>query len=283
MAAIPRLEVGAINIAASPHPEGIYRRALDAVANREVRVHGSDWAKITQPGPFDDHADWLFGQILVWTQIDATKPWLNKRRNSEATPEEKQQAVESIPRDLEPNFRAFNFIFLEKRHRLVLEYRNEFGDHFGAKRAERLFRILLSRLPADFPAEFAVTAVPEDDTVDKIFAIPRLQWIEIFLRRPNADDIGDRAERVKKQLERWGARSQTIGINKAAKEKTLRLGTAVRQTAEVAAINGSFSGGGKDEDGNKVEVSTAEHPKVRQVPVEGISSFAAFLSALKFF
>jgi Domain of unknown function (DUF4747) len=282
--AVPVLDVGAINISASPHPEGIYRRALLAVADKEVRIYGSDWAKITDPGPFDDHPDWLFGQILVWSQIDPNKPWLNKQKNTEATAEEKQKFFKALPAYIEPNFRAFNFIFLEKRHRLVLEYRNELGDQFGPERAKRLFSVLLSPkyLSEEFP-EFAVTIIPEDDSVEKILQIPRLNWVEFVLERPNADDIGDEAKRVQKQLERLGARQQKIELRKAAKEKTLKLGPKLRLIAKVASLNGRFSGAGKNEDGTKVNESTAKHPKTRSIPVEGTSSFAAFLSSLKFF
>src|SRR5262245_1243819 len=112
MPEIAKLELGALNISASPHPEGIYRRSLQAVADREVRVFGTDWAKITEPGPLDDHPDWLYGQILVWTGINADGKWLNKRKNKEATPEEKKKIIAALPNDLEPNFRAFNFVFV---------------------------------------------------------------------------------------------------------------------------------------------------------------------------
>src|SRR5262245_30431144 len=121
MAQIPVLEVGALNISASPHPEGIYRRLFSQVADKEVPVWGSDKAKITQPGPFEDQPNWLYGQILVWAEIDLDGKWINKSKNKEATPEEKRKVSEAIPRNLEPNFRAFNFIFIEDKHHLVLE------------------------------------------------------------------------------------------------------------------------------------------------------------------
>jgi hypothetical protein len=191
----PRITIGALNISASPHPAGVYREALQTVADREVRIGGNDWAKITQPGPLDDRPDWLFGQILVWTRIDKAGRWLNKRRNREATPEEKGSIA--LPGELEPNFRALDFIFIEPRHRLMLQYRNEMGDHFGPKRAEKLFSELLSpKFLPEKASDFSVTVVPEDDSVDKIFAIKQLRWLEILVKRPNSDDIADEAAKI---------------------------------------------------------------------------------------
>ncbi|MGA8499402.1 MAG: DUF4747 family protein [Xanthobacteraceae bacterium] len=277
-----RITVGALNISASPHPAGVYRQALQAVADKEVHIGGSDWAKITDPGPLDDKPDWLFGQILVWTRIDTAGRWLNKRRNREATPEEKGRIA--LPGELEPNFRAFDYIFIEPRHRLMLQYRNEMGDHFGPKRAERLFSQLLSPkfLAAD-AADFSVTVVPEDDSVDKIFAIEKLRWLEIFIKRPNSDDIADEAAKIHRGLRKIGAKSQTIKFVKAPKVKTLTPTPQIRKLADVAATDGAVSGGGRDADGKPVDESTERHPKTRSFPVEGTSAFAAFLSAIRLF
>lgn len=277
------LEIGALNITASPHPPGIYRQLLTAVADKEVSIWGSDRAKITQPGPFEDHADWLYGQILIWAEIDTKGKWINKTKNKEATPEEKRKAVEALPADLEPNFRSFNFIFLEKKHRLVLEYRNELGQHFGPQRAEKFFERLFARhLPADSPT-VDVTVIPEDDTLDKIYAIPRLRMLEIFLKRPNPDDVADEAQRILGRLEKQGARSQKLELTKAPKVKTLTPDAGTKKLAAVAAENGYVAGAGKDGDGKRIFESTQSHPKITQLPIEGDVSFATFLTGLRFF
>jgi Domain of unknown function (DUF4747) len=284
MAEPTKIEVGALNISASPHPPGVYREALRAVADKEVHISGSDWAKITEPGPLEDRPDWLFGQILVWTQIDTAGRWLNKSRNREATAEEKEKIERALPSDLEPNFRAFDYIFVEPRHRLVLQYSNEFGDRFGPKRAAKLFSELLSSRFLDQDAsDFSVTIVPEDDSVEKIFSIPQLRWLTIFVNRPNSDDITDEAARIHKSLKKIGAKSQRIEFVKAPKVKTLQPTPQIRRLADVAATDGHVSGGGRDADGKPVEESTERHPKTRTISIEGTSAFAAFLSALKLF
>ena len=136
---ITRIEVGALNIVASPHPPGVYREVLTAVADKEIELWGSDKAKITAFQEIGDRPHLLYGRVLVWAEIDKDGAWLNKPKNIEATPAEKAQIANALPEDFEPNFRSFYFIFNEKNHHLVLEYRNELGQHFGSKRAERMF------------------------------------------------------------------------------------------------------------------------------------------------
>lgn len=81
-----RITVGGLNVTASPHPPGIYERALIARADLPVAIVGHDMAKITKPiARIFGHVRVLFGQILVWTEIDKSGPWLNTANNTEAT------------------------------------------------------------------------------------------------------------------------------------------------------------------------------------------------------
>src|SRR4051812_16407387 len=115
MAGNPKIQVGALNIAASPHPFGVYRRLLELAANVEVHLHGSDWGKITTVTPLEDRPELLTGRVVLWAHIDKDGKWLNKKKNIEATPIEKQSIV--LPPDFEPNFRSFYFAFNEPTHR----------------------------------------------------------------------------------------------------------------------------------------------------------------------
>ena len=154
-----RIELGALNIVASPHPHGIYRRALAAVADKEVNLWGSDRAKITPFQPLEDRPNLLWGRILVWAEIDTEGKWLNKAKNEEATAAEKRAVVDALPPNLEPNFRSFYYLFVEDEHGLVIETRNELGQHLAPSRAERmLLRLFETYLADDFPA-FDVTVM----------------------------------------------------------------------------------------------------------------------------
>jgi hypothetical protein len=278
-----RIEVGALNIVASPHPQGIYRRILSEVANKEVHLWGSDMAKITQFQELEDRPNLLYGRILVWAEIDIDGKWLNKKKNVEATLAEKKKIADAIPPDFEPNFRSFNYVLIEEKHRLVVEYRNELGQSFGPSRAERLFeRLFKEYLPNDAP-DVDVTVIPEEESLDKIFAIPRLRRLEILLKRPNPDDVAEAANRVLSRLTGQGARSQKIELVKAAKKKTLTPDGETKALAELAALNGNVTGEGKDDEGKPVYESTDKHPKVRSINVEGPTSIGAFFSSIRLF
>lgn len=82
--------LGALNIAADPHPPGIYRKLFEAAADVPVRVWGSDWAKITTPVDRESEPPSFYGRVLVWTEIDRDGKWLNQDEDREATPTEKR-------------------------------------------------------------------------------------------------------------------------------------------------------------------------------------------------
>jgi hypothetical protein len=137
-----RITVGGLNIAASPHPPGIYERALRARVDFPIAIGGPDRAKITQRiarqiGPIKA----LFGQILVWTEIDKSGPWLNTKNNTEATESDKDGIV--LPPNVKPNYRSFYYGLDEASHILVVEQQSERGNSFGPRRAEKFFRTLL--------------------------------------------------------------------------------------------------------------------------------------------
>jgi Domain of unknown function (DUF4747) len=164
--ATTKIEVGALNIVASPHPAGIYRRILTTIANKEVPLWGMDRAKITEFQEIEDKPNLLYGRVLVWGEIDKEGKWLNKNKNVEATPEEKRRIAEAIPEDYEPNFRSFYFIFIEDRHRLIFETRNDLGQHFAPSRAERMFQRLFNRYLSKTDISVDVWPAPGLDDTD---------------------------------------------------------------------------------------------------------------------
>jgi len=278
-----RIEIGALNIVASPHPPNIYAQMLEAVADREVKLWGSDRGKITKPKRMEDKPGVLLGQVLLWAHIDPNSPWINTEKNVEATTEEKKAIVEALPGNIEPNFRAFNYAFVEEKHYLIIEIRNELGAHFSPNRVERMFSKLFEKLPKGFPATFDVTVVPEAESLKRILQIPRLQKLEIFLKRPNGDDLGDEYERILDEMKEEGAGSYKIEKKKAPKVKSMKLKEATVDLAEKASENGYVTGRGKSADGKTpIFESTKNHPKKRMMEVQ-TSSLGAFLSGLRHF
>jgi Domain of unknown function (DUF4747) len=275
------IEVAALNIVASPHPPGTYLRLFRHVAGKEVPLWGTDRAKITEPRPIEGRPDDFFGEVLIWTHIDTEIPWINKETDTEATEEEMQPVLDALPENLEPNFRPFTYILNQAEHIVLIEIRNEAGQRLAPKRAKRLFDLLFEGLPADLP-EVDVTIIPEEESLEKIFSIKRLRRLEICIRRPNPDDLGDDFKRIMDQLEAESARVQTIEKIKAAKKPTLTPSEETKRLALIASTNGYVSGEGKDESGAAVFESTEKHPKLRRLSVH-TSTLATIVNALRFF
>ncbi|MES2600526.1 MAG: DUF4747 family protein [Pseudomonadota bacterium] len=275
------IEVAALNIVASPHPDGIYLKLFQHVAGKEILLWGSDRAKITEPRAIEGRDNYFYGEVLVWAHIDTDSPWLNTDTDTEATDEEMQAVVEALPTNLEPNFRPFTYVLNQAEHIVLLEIRNEAGQRFSPKRAKRMFARLFEDLPADLP-EVDVTVIPEEETLEKIFAIKRLRKLDIVIKRPNGDDLGDDFKRVMDALTQEGVRVQKIEKTKAAKVPTITPNEDTKKLAVIASTNGYVSGEGKDELGNPVFESTEEHPKIRKLDVN-TSTFATVVAAFRFF
>ncbi|UFW69199.1 DUF4747 family protein [Bradyrhizobium sp. WU425] len=274
--------MGALNIAADPHPAGIYRRLFAAAADVPVKIWGSDWAKITPPVDRESEPPSFYGRILVWTEIDRQGKWLNQAEDREATPTEKRDI--QIPDDLDPNFRSFNFVFVERKHLLVVEFQNELGENLGARRAEALFRKLFVKdeLEEGEP-RVEVTVVPSAEALDMIFAMPRLKKLEINVVRPNPDSLDEQEERILQKLLDQGAKEQTVVLKKRPGIQKLTPDEDTRTLAKVAANNGSVSAEGRDDDGKTVFESTKDHPKTVRAEVVGTSSVATFFARIASF
>lgn len=281
---LTKIQVGALNIAADPHPKGVYREILARIADKEVELWGSDKAKITPFRQFEDNENLLALRILVWAEIDPDGKWINKRKNIEATDDEKLAIIAALPGHIEPNFRSFNAIFVEDKHLLVLEYRNELGEHLAASRAERLFERLFGRYLTPDDPDVAVTAVPQDDALEKIFAIDRLRRLEIVIKRPNADDVLDDATRILQRMKDEGTGERKTELIKAPRVKSITPDATTKKLAKIASTNGHVTGEGRDAKRKKTFVSTKEHPKVEEIEVpENTASYNAFLSVLRRF
>lgn len=267
-----RIPVYALNVAASPHPPGVYLRLLTKAAKFVVPAHGSDWAKITAPSRPKMHDDLYTGRILVWTEIDLKGKWYDTSKDAELS-EEIRKTI-NIPPNAKPNYRAFDYVFSEKKHRLYFEATNDLGKSIGPTVARRVLLQLLSRdLQGLEEPSVEVTLVPKDGTVRRILAIPGLRKLTIRVVLPNPDATDPATlRRVRARLQNARAKSLEETYVKQPRAKRLIATDEIRDTAEVAALNGFVSGeGGTDE--KPVSLSTANEPRKEIIRAGGGVSF----------
>lgn len=253
------LEYGVLNIVAHPHGDGVYRSILGAAANREVNFWGDLNAAIRPP---EEVGRGIFqGAIVIGTEIDLGEPLIDRSSYEETTPEE---ADVRISNEHLYNGRVFLYTFVEDRHLLFFEAKNEFGKRLSPNRAHRIFTMLFSAdvLGAAAPA-VDVTVVPEVDALDRVLGLKRLDRVEIVVQRPNPADVNDdEVQRVLATLEEQGAKSQDVTLARAPGAESITLNTLNYLFARVAQFNGFVSSAGISNDGERFIGSTKLYPKI---------------------
>jgi hypothetical protein len=121
-----------------------------------------------------------------------------------------------------------------------------------------------------------VTVIPEDDTLERLLGLKRLDRVEIFLRRPNPADVNDNeVNEVLAELEQQGAKAQDISLVRAPGAPRIVLNAANFVRAKVAQINGYVAASGFTEDGERFSGSTRQYPKIVKVAIDATTSVTA--------
>lgn len=277
MAREKTIQVCALNLAANPHPESIYITILRRSARFLVQARGTDYAKITQPRAVSGRPGLYTGRILIWTEIDLKRPWLDLSNEDELSPAQKKSI--NIPENARPNMRVFGYVFVEKPHRVYFESKNEFGESLGPNIAKSIFSKITSQELLGFESpEVEVTIVPDVDAVERVLNLPRLRTLFIRVTLPNPDTASPAArKRVYDRLKKAKARQLEERYIKSSDAEKLEPTREIQEMAEVAAENGLVRGEGRDNDGKKLEVSTEKYPKRFFV---GMGEGSGFLSRL---
>lgn len=264
----PLLELSILNVAAHPHPAGIYPRLLEQVAGISISFWGSDHAAITKPQQIEEGL--YQGRIVVWTQIDPNEPAIDIAQLKEVRLDE-TNAI--IPNNVGFNGKVFTYTLKEDIHLIFVEVKNELGKNLSPRKAGKIFQNLFLRLPVDSPS-VNITVVPEDDAIERILSLHRIDELKIHLTRPNAEEFGETAENILEKLEKMGAKSQEVTIKRAPEAETIKLDEEHEKMARVSAYHGWVSAHGRMEDGEKFDGSTREYPKIIRRVLEAGISFA---------
>lgn len=270
------IQVGALNISANPHPEGIYLSLLKDGSTTRVNYRGNDWAKISRPKKLSDLDGVYTGRLLAWTEIDTKGPWLDTESEDVLSADEKAKIV--IPSKAKPNYRVFSYAFKERGHRLYIELRNELGDSLGPHMAQKIFYNLLSPSAFNREIDLDVTVVPTSGAVNRVLGLPGLRKLHIRVIAPNADTTDEaKRKRVLDRLDEANAKQLDETYIKKAGEERLIATPEIRETAEIAAENGFVTGTGRVE-GKTIEASTTKLPRRENIPAD--QPGASFISRL---
>lgn len=256
------IQISALNIAMqSPHSIGAYVELMRQVYRRRRivslgKLHG---AMIGSMHLIDKEKPnrGLTGEFYRFIKLDPTHPWFNLETNRAATDDDVDQI--KIPKKLLPHLQRLPFYFIPKTHRLYFVSKDK-SDTLSPAIAKRVIEALVQPLVelGQFP-NVDVTAIPDSESLDRIFRLPQLETITIRLVRPNPDD-GDEAEiDWMKRLEELNTREVTFQA-KANPNESITPDEGMKVMAGVAAENGRVDAVGRDASGMRVEESTAQRP-----------------------
>lgn len=268
------LEVGFLNIVATPHPKGVYLRLLNTAAEKPVAFWGDFRAAITKPVALHDDATFHTFQMVIWLEVNSDEPTIDKAALKKAGfPREGREFTAKYG----VNGRVFYCIFDEKKHLLTAELRNEDRKTVSPGRLERIFVELLSPEVLGAESELVeVTVIPTDDAIAYVLGLSRLDKVEILVKRPNQDDITSETNRVMAALIEQNAKSERRVISRQPQTDGIELSDENTTYARVAAHNGHVDSSGLDEEGVHDKRSTKEVPKVvKRVIAKGVSYLAA--------
>lgn len=259
MAEASSISVGFINLVATPHPEGIYRSSLVQVANKPVNVRGNDWAIISRPKAVRGEPDLSEGVISVWTDIDASEPSIDKATFEQLDVE---AGLKKVFAEKGFNTRSFAYVLNEGTHNIAVELVNEIGKRISIKQVEKIFQLLVSRLNREGQT-YEVTVIPEEDAIDQVLGLERLDRVTIFLKRPNpGDHDGGDADEVLRELDEQNIKQAEYSFVRQPGTDSIHLNGTNAMRAEVAAQNGYVKSSGVDENGKRDRRSTKEYPKI---------------------
>lgn len=250
---------GVFNVVAQPHPDGIYRRIFEAAVGVGVKYWGDYYAAIT---PLSATRDGIFtGRLVIWMAVDPDSNVVSLTDFVEIPLVESNEVV--LPRDKGLNSRQFQFAFNTLTHKLYLELKNDEGKTVSPRRAEAALQKALGEAAQNLVEEFRVQIVPESDGVDRILKIPHLNTLEIHIFRPNPDGLDPEATALlSEELEGQNAKEVVKVLKKAPGFDTLIVNARNRVMALAAAVDGLVKGRGRSEDGQPIDASTKDYPKV---------------------
>lgn len=263
MARRHKLEIGGINIKAHPHSAEIYRDLMDLLYSlkKVVKIRGDRFGLITMVDYSDDDEDFIYGVLSTFIAIELDGDWFNAQTMGEASSND-IKAIR-IPDYLHPNLKTFRFAFNVRNHELIFEHYSE-GDRLTHASALSFFQSLTrDKKVLDQFGKVTCSIITEKGNVDRIFSIPRITDLSIFIEKPNSDLWGeDFEEQAEEHLSDKNARSMSVEY-KAVSGQGIKRDEDLDALIRASSNNGRSVAKGYGPEGH-MTVSTDRFPKVVQ-------------------
>ncbi|MCG8093629.1 MAG: DUF4747 family protein [Candidatus Thiodiazotropha endolucinida] len=264
MAHEQRLSLAAINITIHPHTSMRYVELIKHAAKTKeiVKIRGTSHGLLN--GAYNikrgKPEEGIEGEVSKFTQIDVNSRWLNTDTSKEAVDDDVKKVI--IPENLKPNYEHFNYIFYPRKHLFVFQTYSSGGKqlspNFMLKFLDSLFS--LEKIKERFNT-VDLTIVPDKDSLNKIWKIPRLEKLVMTIKRPNPDDFDDEEKEYLEEMNSQNTREIKLE-HSSISGRSITPNERTKILARIAANNGVVSAKGKDQLNKPIEESTKAHPRV---------------------
>ncbi|VGO12642.1 hypothetical protein PDESU_01195 [Pontiella desulfatans] len=252
-----KVEVGAINIKTHPHSPMQYAELFEDVYEKEYlgKIRGSYYGIIGNMRCIEEGKPkaGLEGFFYRFMNLDPNAPWLNLESRKVLDKDAEGRPI--IPDHIKPDLKRIPFVFFPKTHRLVFDRKT-----ISPGSLQRLLESIFAH-EAIIQEHGSVDVLVESshESIERILKVHRKTKLTIKISKPNPDEGSDDEIRV---LEKLGAQNaDRLEHILATKEKDgLKPDDDTQILMRTARSNGVVFVEGKDEDGEKVEESTKEHP-----------------------
>jgi len=227
-------EAAAVNLRISDEDKRNYPKLLKYLSDlrRGFKVFGDTFIAIRY---FDERS--RMGIFVKYTEIDVSGDWFDLEVFEKATPE-KLRSID-IPASLRPNHAQFYFILSNDLHVVAF---SSYADSkaLSPRQVEKYFKSVLS-LP-DIVGRFGlIEADVVQDFEDVLALLERggIRELNIRIRRPNSDDVGDDlAAVIEERLKEQRAEEYEESL-RSKSEAGIEPNDRTKKLALVGAENGS--------------------------------------------
>jgi hypothetical protein len=244
-----------INVAAAPHPSGIYDQIFKIADESAGIPYGRNWyAKIKLKSTKND--EFFRGEIGVWHTM---------KGKAVQTSSLEQQDVSTLLNEGAKGFgfpsKKFHFAFRYSDHMLVVEIKNDEGSTISPESLLKAFRTILEKSVENLDVDVSVVLMPDKSTISSIYELSQLRYLELSYMRPNpGDSIGDEKQKILEDLQRRNLRkvNSQYYISKGA--VSINFDNELRAETEIASENGRAIAKGKNVEGLSVVIDTSSRP-----------------------
>jgi hypothetical protein len=258
-----KLEIGGLNIRLHPHTPDRYRDFFRSLfrLKQVVVIRGDRSGLLTSLRRIGGDDRFINGVITTFLDFDMDEPWFNTDTMEVASTNELESI--NIPENLRPSSRSFYFRFDVEGHELVFEH------YAGGNRLTHQSALTFFRGLAEHPSivrEFGdvkISIIQSQGSIDRLFSIPRITEIEIYIEKPNSDLWGAGFEgQAEEHLDDKNARSMTVSY-KAERGNGITRDEDLDALIRTSLRNGRTVASGYGANGHET-VTTDRYPKVVQ-------------------